>query len=81
MSEANGVLALQVKPWAVVAIDGQAIAGHLDARKAIPLGPGAHTVILTHPDFQPFKQIVNIASGKTLNVTIDLRDEAVRRKH
>jgi serine/threonine-protein kinase len=68
-----------VKPWAEVTIDGRVIGRALPPK--ISLSPGPHTVILSHPEFEPFKRILTIRSGETSALTVDLQDEAVRRKH
>jgi len=68
-----------VKPWADVSIDGRVMGRALPPK--ISLSPGPHTVILSHPEFEPFKRIVNIRSGEASALTVDLKDEAVRKKH
>jgi serine/threonine protein kinase len=77
--EAPGSLVLKVKPWAEVTIDGRVIGRALPPK--ITLSPGPHTLILSHPDFESFRRIVTIRSGATSSLTVDLKDEAVRRKH
>jgi serine/threonine protein kinase len=77
--QAPGNLVLKVKPWAEVTIDGRVIGRVLPPR--ISLSPGPHIVILSHPDFEPFKRIVTIRAGEASALTVDLKDEAVRRKH
>ena len=76
---APGTLVLKVKPGAEVTIDGRPIGRTLPPK--FSLSPGPHTLILSHPDFEPFKRIVTIRSGETSALTVDLKDEAVRRKH
>jgi hypothetical protein len=70
---------LKVEPWAEVTIDGRVIGSDLPPRISPSAGP--HIVILSHPDFEPFKRIVNIRAGETSSLTVDLDDEAVRRRH
>lgn len=77
-AEAPGTLVLNVKPWAEVTLDGRP-AGRSPLRK-IPLNPGPHTLVLNHPDFEPFRRVVTIRSEGVLTLTVDLKDEAVRRK-
>jgi serine/threonine protein kinase len=79
--EPPGTLVLKVKPWAEVMIDGQIVDRRVASGRSLPLRPGPHTVVLNHPDFEPFRQVVSIASGRTVDLTVDLKDEAVRRKH
>jgi eukaryotic-like serine/threonine-protein kinase len=77
--EAPGTLVLKVKPWADVTIDGRVVGRNLPPK--VSLSPGPHTLVLSHPDFEPFKRILTIRSGETSTLAIDLKDEAVRRKH
>ncbi len=77
--EAPGTLVLKVKPWAEVTIDGRVIGRDVPPKISLP--PGPHTVILSHPDFEPFKRIVTIRGLEVSALTVDLKDEAVRRKH
>jgi hypothetical protein len=71
-------LELKVKPWADVSVDGKA-RGKTPLPK-MTLSPGAHTVVLSHPDFEPLKRMVDVKSGGTATLTVDFKDEAVRRK-
>jgi hypothetical protein len=45
----------------------------------IPLAPGPHAVLLTHPDFAPFPRRVTIRAGETFRLVVDLRSQGVRR--
>jgi serine/threonine-protein kinase len=61
-------------PWADVSIDGQ----HLDTTpfaRPIPLSPGPHFVLLTHPDAPPEQRVVRLGPGanEVLDVTMRLR--------
>jgi hypothetical protein len=67
-----------VRPWADVAIDG-VVVGQTPLR-SIPLSPGPHSVLLTHPEFQPYPRRVTIREGETLRLTVDLATEGVRRR-
>ena len=71
-----GALLVVVRPWADVAIDG-VVVGQTPLRR-IPLAPGPHSVLLSHPDFQPFPRRVTIREGETLRLTVDLATEGVR---
>jgi eukaryotic-like serine/threonine-protein kinase len=75
--EAPGTLVLNVKPWAEVTLDGRPVGR---SPRKIPLTPGPHTLLLNHPDFEPFRRVVTMRSGGILTLTVDLKDEAVRRK-
>ncbi len=76
--QADGALLVLVTPWADVTVDGV-------PRGQIPLGPirlapGAHTVLLEHPDYQPVRRKVTIRSGETQRLAVDLPSEGVRRR-
>jgi hypothetical protein len=45
----------------------------------IPLVPGRHDVLLSHPDYRPFPRRVTIRPGETLRLVVDLRNEGVPR--
>jgi hypothetical protein len=48
--------------------------------RKIPLPAGAHAVRLAHPDYEPVQRTVTIRPGATLDLTVDLPEEAIRRK-
>jgi serine/threonine-protein kinase len=73
-----GALLVVVRPWADVAIDG-VVVGQTPLR-AIPLSPGPHSVLLSHPAFHPYPRRVTIEEGETLRLTVDLPTEGVRRR-
>jgi eukaryotic-like serine/threonine-protein kinase len=75
--EADGWLLVLVKPWADIAIDSKP-AGQTPRRR-VPLRPGAHDVLLSHPDYLPFRRRVTIGPGETFNLNVDLTREGVRR--
>jgi hypothetical protein len=75
--EADGWLLVLVKPWADIAIDNKP-AGQTPRRR-VPLRPGAHDVLLSHPDYLPFRRRVTIGPGETFNLNVDLTREGVRR--
>lgn len=77
-ASAPGALLVLVTPWADVAIDGVAV-GQTPLTR-IPLSPGPHTVVLTHPDYQPFPRRVVIRPGETLRLTVALAIEGVRQR-
>jgi serine/threonine protein kinase len=73
-----GGLLVVVRPWADVSVDGV-------HRGQTPLGrlevpPGAHQVVLTHPDYRPWVRRVTVEAGETVRLTVDLRVEGVRRQ-
>jgi len=73
-----GFLLVVVSPWADVMIDGEPVGQTPLAR--ISLLPGAHTVRLTHPEFQPYPRKVLVKSGETTRLAVDLRQDGVRAR-
>ena len=76
--EADGALLVVARPWADVSVDGVPRGQTPLAR--IPLPPGPHAVLLTHPDFQPYPRRVTIRPGETFRLTVDLATDGVRRR-
>lgn len=76
VAPAPGFLLVVVSPWADVAIDGQP-AGQTPLGR-IRLPPGAHTVRLSHPAFQPYPRKVMVRSGETTRITVDLAQDGIR---
>jgi serine/threonine-protein kinase len=74
----RGVLRLTVVPFAELTLD-DADAGTVVSSR-IPLGEGTHVLVLVHPDFEPLRRTVDIVDGETLDVRVDLPEEAVRKK-
>jgi serine/threonine-protein kinase len=73
----QGWLLVLMKPWADVTVDGRTLgATPLDR---IPLSPGSHAVILTHPRYEPFTQRVEIRAGETTTLQLDLASAGKRR--
>ena len=75
---ATGFLQVGVTPWADVSIDG-VLVGQTPIPR-LPLSPGVHDVLLSHPDFQPYPRRVTIRAGETLRLVVDLTSDAVRRR-
>ncbi len=73
----EGSLLVVVTPWADVSIDDVPVGQ--TPLKALPLPPGPHSVLLTHPNYQPFPRRVTIRSGETFRLIVDLRSDGVRR--
>ena len=74
---AQGWLLVLLKPWADVTVDGRTLgATPLDR---IPLSPGSHAVILTHPRYEPFTRRVEIRAGETTTIQLDLAAVGKRR--
>jgi serine/threonine-protein kinase len=74
---AVGWLLVLVQPWADVTIDGRP-AGQTPLAR-VPLPPGAHSVVLTHPQYQPFMRKVTIRPGETVRLRLDFAQEGLRR--
>ena len=72
-----GFLQVGVTPWADVAVDKE-IVGQTPM-PPIPLPPGVHDVLLSHPDFRPYPRRVTIRAGETLRLIVDLPSDGIRR--
>jgi hypothetical protein len=75
---AEGTLQIIVSPWAEVEVDGARI-GVSPPLKPLALAEGVHTVVLSHPEFQPFRRKVTISGGQTTRLQVDLAREAFPR--
>jgi eukaryotic-like serine/threonine-protein kinase len=76
--QADGTLLVVARPWADVSVDG--IPRGQTPLGRIPLSPGPHAVLLTHPDYQPYPRRVTIRPAETFRLTVDLATEGVRRR-
>jgi serine/threonine protein kinase len=74
----DGALLVVVRPWADISVDG--IPRGQTPLAAIPLAPGPHRVLLTHPDYRPYPRRVVVEPGQTLRLVVDLRTDGVRRR-
>jgi serine/threonine-protein kinase len=74
---AIGWLLVLATPWAYVAVDGG------DTQQTplgrIPLAPGSHGVVLTHPEYKSFTRKVEIRASETTRLRFDFRKDGVRR--
>jgi len=77
-STSSGSLRIAVKPWAVVSVDDSSYGR--TPLKPISLPPGKHAVVFTHPGYQPLRRVVVIQPGEATTLTIDMRDEALRKR-
>jgi serine/threonine-protein kinase len=75
--EPDGFLLVIARPWADVTVD-ERLAGQTPLRR-IALRPGAHEVVLAHPDYRPFQRKVTIRPGQTFRLDFDFATEGVRR--
>jgi hypothetical protein len=41
---------------------------------------GSHVLVLVHPDFEPLRRTVEVVGGDTVDLRVDLPQEAVRRQ-
>jgi hypothetical protein len=73
----EGFLLVTAEPWADVSVDGQTI-GQTPLAK-IRLGVGSHDVVLTHPDYLPFRRRVSIKSSETFRLRVQFPADGVRR--
>jgi len=76
--QVDGTLLVVARPWADVSVDG--IPRGQTPLGRIPLPPGPHAVLLTHPDYQPYPRRVTIRPGETFRFTVDLAIDGVRRR-
>jgi serine/threonine-protein kinase len=77
-AEADGALLVVARPWADVSVDG--VPRGQTPLGRIPLPPGPHAVLLTHPDYQPYPRRVTIRPGETARLTVDLATDGIRRR-
>jgi hypothetical protein len=74
----QGWLLVLATPWAAVNVDGRA-AGETPLAR-IPLSPGQHSVVLTHPQYQPFTRRVEVRAGETTTLRMDFADKGLKRR-
>jgi hypothetical protein len=67
-----------VTPWADVSIDSVLVGQTPLAR--IPVAAGPHSILLVHPDYQPYPRRVTIHAGETYRLVVDLQTDGVRRR-
>ena len=75
---AQGWLLVLATPWADVTVDGRA-AG-MTPLAQIPLAPGSHGVVLSHPEYQPFTRKVEVRPGEVARIRFDFSQDGVRRR-
>jgi serine/threonine protein kinase len=74
----TGLLLIRVKPEAEIEVDGQP-AGKMSSY-AVPLQAGPHRIVFRHPKYEPLSRVVQIGADERVQLTIDLKDEAVAIK-
>jgi serine/threonine-protein kinase len=67
-----------VSPWADVTIDGEPVGQTPLSRLTLAAGP--HTVLLTHPEYQPYPRKILVKSGEMARFTVDLAQDGVRAR-
>jgi len=70
----KGYLKINVYPWAHVFID-ETVKITTPYSNLIELKPGIYQILLRNPDFPEIKKNIEISSGETLNLNIDLKKE------
>jgi hypothetical protein len=73
----DGFLTVAVQPWADVSVDGTSV-GQTPIG-GLRLSAGAHDVLLSHPDYLPYRRRVTIRPGENLRLVVPLPSEGVRR--
>jgi hypothetical protein len=73
----EGWLQVVAAPWADVTIDGRSAGQTPLARIALPAG--LHTVMLTHPQYQPYIRRITVEAGQVARLRVDFAQEGVRR--
>jgi serine/threonine-protein kinase PpkA len=68
----TGRLALLVVPWAEVSVDGRSLG--TTPLRPFDLAAGRHTVVLTHPAYEPVRRQLVIVAGETTTLEVDLGD-------
>jgi hypothetical protein len=73
-----GRLVLKIKPRSELVLDGRTVGS--TSSQEMQLSAGSHSIVLNHPDFEPFRRLVEIRGGQTLTLTVNLSDQGIRRK-
>jgi len=73
-----GSLRITSKPTAEITIDGRAAGKTPLQLPAMPAGK--HVIVFEHPSYEPLRRVVDIEPGRPVELKVDLRDEAMRRK-
>jgi len=63
----SGTIAITSLPWAKVFIDSQSI-GETPLGKSLTLPAGKHTIVFTHPSFEPIVRAITIEPHKEITV-------------
>ncbi|HET7295444.1 MAG TPA: PEGA domain-containing protein [Vicinamibacteria bacterium] len=71
------MLVIRVKPDAEITVDGVVVGKR--SRYTIALAEGTHSVMIVHPKYQPLSRKIDVIPGEKVNLSIDLKDDAVPR--
>jgi hypothetical protein len=66
-----------VRPWGEVRVDGKVIGTTPLPRFELP--PGRHSVQIRHPAYEVVERSVNVTSGDTLKILVDLPADGKRK--
>jgi eukaryotic-like serine/threonine-protein kinase len=69
-----GWIALSVRPWGEVYLDGKHIAT-TPVSKPIPVVPGKHQLLITHPSLPSYESSIIVDSGDTVLQTVTLNND------
>jgi hypothetical protein len=68
---------VKVTPAADVSVDGAA-AGKSPLTLRLPAG--VHAFVFSHPSYQPLRRVIDLKPGARRDLSVDLRDEAIKKK-
>ena len=67
----QGTLRVLAKPWGTIYIDGELHKSETDVFYVTKLTPGFHRLRVEHASLGQWEQVVDVAAGKELPITID----------
>lgn len=73
-SQEPGRIAVTVRPWGTIAIDGEVRRRDADVTFETPLSAGTHRVSAVHPTLGQVEQTVTVRPGETLRLTLNLNE-------
>jgi hypothetical protein len=76
--EALGGIAVLVRPWGSIYIDGKLMKRDIDVEFSTTIPAGQHTVVATHPTLGRVTRTVNVRPGQTERIVFDLNDRNAR---
>lgn len=75
--ESDGWLLVTARPYANVTVDDRFVDQTPMGR--VPLKPGPHSVVLSHPEYQDYRRKVTIRPGEVVRLNLNWATEGVRR--